>query len=1041
MEPERWREASRILESVLERDPARRAAYLNDVCAHDAELRREVESLLVASEQAGSLLDLPAMEMAAPLFVNDSIQSMLGQSIRRYKIISGLGAGGMGEVYLAHDTRLGRKIALKLLPTHLTTDKDRLRRFEQEAHAASTLSHPNVCVIHEVGESENGRHYIAMELVDGVTLRQHMSGAALKLTEALDIAIQVASALAAAHAAGVVHRDIKPENIMLRRDGIIKVLDFGLAKLSEQWQTVESQVATRLLEQTETGVVMGTTTYMSPEQARGQAVDARTDIWSLGVVLYEMIAGCPPFAGDTASDLIAAILKTEPPPLPYFAPEVPSELEYVSRKALHKEREARHQTIGQLLNDLKEIKQELEFQAKLERSAQPTTRDRRNTSRDSGQADLQTTQFELVHSDGEAPARNSSELPSRDTSFRSRSSVEYLGGKVRRHKLGAVVGLAVLLGVLGALAYGIYRFGARHESNAHFQKVKFTRLTTVGNAIEATVSPDGKFIAYIQRENGKYSLWTKAVATGSALQIVQHAEGLGMAYLRFSPDGNYLYYSAEEKRGPDVLYQIPVLGGTAKKMLAQGLTSARLPEGNINQPADDTRFRADTPITFSPDGKQFAFVSFTGDPGGSQLVVVNTDGSGERRILASRPVREQFSGGGPSWSPDGKIIAIGASTGTGSTPQAMVVGVVFESGEVKTLSQQSWNSIGRLEWFRDGSGLMLLAKEKSEDKRQIWHLSYPGGEARCITNDLNSYASLSLMTTSHALVTIQSQISSNIWVAPNGDAGRARQLTSRSNADEGFFGVAWTADGRIVYSSTAAINHSNLWIMNGDGSNPKQLTDSPADDMLPAASPDGRYIVFTSNRSGKLNLWRMDPDGSNLKQLTNGIGIALEPDFSPDGRWVACIFVQSGKMTLWKVPVDGGSPVQLTETFANAPAVSSDGKLIAHFYYDEQAERKTKVVVIPSEGGAPVKVLDYTPAPPPNVGLQWSSDDRSIIYQDGRQGGANLWRLPLNGGPARQLTDFKSEQIWNFYFTRDGHHLVCARGTTTSDVVMISESK
>jgi len=264
------------------------------------------------------------------------------------------------------------------------------------------------------------------------------------------------------------------------------------------------------------------------------------------------------------------------------------------------------------------------------------------------------------------------------------------------------------------------------------------------------------------------------------------------------------------------------------------------------------------------------------------------------------------------------------------------------------------------------------------------------------------------MTTSHALVTIQSQISSNIWVAPNGDAGGPRQLTSRSNADEGFFGVTWTPDGRIVYSSTAAIKHSNLWIMNGDGSNPKQLTDSPADDMLPAASPDGRYIVFTSNRSGKLNLWRMDTDGSNLKQLTNGV--ALEPDFSPDGRWVACIFVQSGKMSLWKVPVDGASPVQLTETFANAPVVSSNGKLIAYFYYDERAEKKTKVVIIPSDGGAPVKVLDYTPAPPPNVGLQWTPDDSSIVYQDGRQGGANLWRLPLNGSPARQLTDFTDNQ-------------------------------
>jgi Tol biopolymer transport system component/serine/threonine protein kinase len=1005
MNPERWQQASRILESVIERAAEQRGAYLDEVCANDDELRQEVESLLAASERAGSLLDSPAMEMAAPLLVNDSIQSMLGQSIGRYKIISALGAGGMGDVYLAHDASLGRKIALKLLPAHFTTDKDRLRRFEQEAHAASTLSHSNVCVIHEVGETENGRHYIAMEYVDGFTLRNHLAAARLKLSEALDIAIQVAAALTAAHAAGIVHRDIKPENIMVRLDRIVKVLDFGLAKLTEQPQTIDSEVTPRALVQTDTGMVMGTTAYMSPEQARGLPVDARTDIWSLGVVLYEMLAGRPPFEGETASDLIAAILKTEPPPFCFFdALEVPSELERVTRKALQKDREARHQTAGELLNDLKEIKQELEFQARLERSAQSEVRDQANAARSGRQAKLEKTQLEPVHTD-------------KDTQARKASSAKYFINEIRRHTLGAFVSVAILLGIVGALAYGIYRFVAPHQSNAHFQKVKLTRLTTVGNAIEAAVSPDGKFIAYTQRENGKYSLWTKAVATVSALQIVQNAEGLGMDCLRFSPDGNYVYYWAEEKSGPGVLYQIPVLGGTAKKMLAQ----------------------VDTPITFSPDGKQFAFVSFTGNPLVSRLVVVNTDGSGEPRILASRPVTEQFSGGGPSWSPDGKLIAVGTRTGSGSTQQATIVmGVAVESGEVKPLSQQSWNGIGHVEWFRDGSGLVLAAIEKSEGKRQIWHLSYPGGEARCITNDLNSYASLSLTADSGALVTIQSQTSSNIWVAPKGDAGAARQLTSRSNADEGFFGVAWTPDGHIVYSSTAAINHSNLWMMNGDGSDPKQLTDSLADDTLPAVSPDGRYIVFTSNRSGKLNLWRIDLDGGNPKQLTDGI--ALEPDFSPDGLWVACIFMQSGRLNLWKVPVDGSSPLQLTETFANAPAVSCDGKLIAYLYYDEQAEKKTKVAIIPSEGGAPVKILDYTPAPPPNQGLQWTPDDSSLIYQDGRQGGANLWRLPLNGGPARQLTDFKSEQIWNFYFTRDGRQLVCARGTTTSDVVMISET-
>src|SRR6266550_979320 len=296
MNPERWQQASRILETALERNSDQRAAYLDEVCANDDELRGEVESLLAASAQAGSLLDSPAMAMAAPLFVNDSDKTVLGQCIGRYKIITALGTGGMGEVYLAHDTRLGRKIALKLLPKHFTTDKDRLRRFEQEAHAASTLSHPNICMIHEVGETDDAQHFIAMEYVDGATLRQRMTEARMKLSEVLDVAVQVASGLAASHEVGVVHRDIKPENIMLRHDGYVKVLDFGLAKLTEP-KEARPEDSTRSMIQTGTGMVMGTVHYMSPEQSRGEDVDARTDIFSLGVVLYEMVTGQLPFGG------------------------------------------------------------------------------------------------------------------------------------------------------------------------------------------------------------------------------------------------------------------------------------------------------------------------------------------------------------------------------------------------------------------------------------------------------------------------------------------------------------------------------------------------------------------------------------------------------------------------------------------------------------------------------------------------------------------------------------------------------------------------
>src|SRR3989454_1834562 len=326
MTPERWQQVKNLFHSALERESNHRALFLDEACAGDASLRREVEALIASHEQTGSFIDSPAYELGAELLTEDQAEKLVGQRIAHYEIVALLGSGGMGEVYLAHDTKLGREIALKLLPAQFTTDANRLRRFEQEAHAASTLSHPNVCMIHEVGETEDDRHYIAMEYVDGVTLRQHMTEARLILSEVLDVAAQVASGLAAAHEVGVVHRDIKPENIMLRHDGYIKVLDFGLAKLTEQ-PTTDVTIAAGARVKTDTGVVMGTSSYMSPEQARGLAVDARTDIWSLGVVIYEMLTGLVPFEGATTSDVIVSILEREPAPLAQFSPEAPAELQ------------------------------------------------------------------------------------------------------------------------------------------------------------------------------------------------------------------------------------------------------------------------------------------------------------------------------------------------------------------------------------------------------------------------------------------------------------------------------------------------------------------------------------------------------------------------------------------------------------------------------------------------------------------------------------------------------------------------------------------
>ena len=359
MTPERYQRIKELFHSTLERTVEERPAFLAGACGDDAALRAKVEALIAADEQPGSFMDAPAYAVAAEELRENSTGELVGQSIGHYQVMALLGSGGMGDVYLARDTRLGRKVALKLLPDYLTDDESRIRRFKQEARAASALNHPNVLTIYEI-EQADGRYFIATEFVEGETLRRRLKGGRLGPREAVAVAAQIASALSKAHQAGIVHRDIKPENIMLDAEERVKVLDFGLAKYIQPSDGAAADDANTFSVHTVPGMLMGTTAYMSPEQARGLAVDARTDIWSLGVVLYEMLAGRAPFAGQTPSDTLAAILEREPEQLAKDGSGVPNELQRIVRKALQKDKERRYQTSKDLALDLESLRRELE---------------------------------------------------------------------------------------------------------------------------------------------------------------------------------------------------------------------------------------------------------------------------------------------------------------------------------------------------------------------------------------------------------------------------------------------------------------------------------------------------------------------------------------------------------------------------------------------------------------------------------------------------------------------------------------------------------
>ena len=923
---------------------------------------------------------------------------MEGTVISHYRVLSRIGAGGMGEVYLARDTKLDRTVALKILPADVAVDHQRIGRFIQEAKTASALNHPNIITIHEIDQVDSVM-YIATEFVEGETLRQRLDQARMTVIEAIEISIQVTSALAAAHEAGVVHRDIKPENLMVRRDGIVKVLDFGVAKLTDiPIRSIDRDAETMTLIETEPGTILGTAYYMSPEQARGRDIDGRSDIWSVGVVLYEMITGQMPFGQETPNDVIAAILRDEPPLLSSLVPEMPPELDRIVQKAMEKNREERYQGIKDLVVDLRHLKKQLDFDSELNSLS---------SSRASG-----TTWAR--NSSGTYVSRASSEKILRTTGVNvehTTSGAEYLVNNIKKHKLSALVLLLLSVLVMVGVGYGIYKFTSRKRTESR-QVMSVTRFTSAGKAIYAAISPDGKYVAHISDEAGQQGVWIGQVAANSQVQIIQPGP-VQYRGVSFSRDGNFLYFVQSDKDNPTgALFQIPALGGTARKILT-----------NIQ-----------SAIALSPDGKHLAFVRFI-SPQENSLVLSNIDGSGEKRLV-SRTSPDFLSTVGPAWSPDGKFVACVYQNTTGGYYEN-VIGVRVSDGKEAPLTGQRWWEVGQIAWLSDGTGLVASATEEAGSLAQLWYLPYESGDAKRITSDLSGYADVHLTADSKTLVAVRSDRLVNVWVSSNVNPGNTLQITSGFQRDDGMRGLAWTPDGKIVYRSVAG-GEPNVWIMKADGTNQKQLTVNSSQNFDPVVSPDGRHIVWGSRRSANTNLWQMDIDGQNAKQITNGVGEYF-PEYTPDGQWVlfTTYDAASGLWSIWKVASEGGTPpIRLTTKESALSSISPDGKFFACNYQDAPGT-SYKIAIIPVDGGEPTKLFDI----PGSFGrtIHWTSDGNALSYVATQEGVSNIWMQNLEGGAPKQLTVFKDQRIYGFAWSRDGKQLAISRGVTNNDVVLIRD--
>ena len=1012
MQPERWQQIDQLFHLALEKERDERELFLAEVCAGDEVLRNDIEELIASHEQAEDFIESPASDLAAGWFARGQSGLKPGEKIGPYEVQSVLGIGGMGEVYLAIDTRLSRQVALKLLPPRFTSDPERVRRFEQEVRAASALNHPNFVTIHEIGHVNNTQ-FMVTEFVQGQTLRQLMNEKPFTLNEALNVAIQVASALAGAHSAGIVHRDIKPENIMLRADGYVKILDFGLAKLTET-QTLDSDPETITLLQSSPGLVMGTVQYMSPEQARGKKVDARTDIWSLGVVLYELLACRVPFSGETPSHVMVSLMEDELPGLTSFA-NVPAELDRIVTRTLSKNKQERYQTARELAHDLKELKRELQLQGRLKQSRETGEHLKERATKGSGQpvisdapASTGTAGIGVAHpttGDTNKAAFIEHELVPGTPLVKNRlSNYSYL-------LVGLI--LVVVLLVFTVALNSWFRRSKSLEAAAPVLSASFSseKLSTNGTVVHAVISPDGKNVVYTNGLRGKESVRLRQRESANSREIIPPSDGV-YGHLAFSPDGNSLYFHRRPGNvdGQSAIYRVPISGGVPTKIVDEVLQA----------------------FSISPDGGKISFLRVDLEDKSYSLWIADTDGRNERKLV-SRP--RPFRIGGNQISPDGKTVAFAVGHSDNAANEFGLAEVNIESGTERELTNQKFFNIHSLVWLPNQNSLLIAASRIPNANFLLWQVSVATGDAAPLTKDSESYSELSLDKAADAIVATQTKgdfslllYKINLLSNETGNLSDKRVLADARR-------VGFAPNGKLIFSSLMSGN-AEIWSINPDGSEQRQLTNDPADDATPVSSPDNRFIFFVSNRTGEAQVWRMNGDGSKQTQITFKEGGT--PIFvSLDGRWV--YYQHALQATVWRASTEGGEEQIVLNKERVIFAFSPDGARVA---FSERRVGETSIVIVSLPDGRIIKTFTYADkyaSRGEGLKIGWLPDGNSLVYvlADNEFDNYTLWLQPLDAETPRKIADLGEEGISSLAVSPDGKSFAVVQGRWKADAVLI----